>query len=51
MSNEMSKLVLVSADSLESYIQTVNRYPMLTPEREKELAEALHYDQYSRPSR
>ena len=44
MSNEMSKLVLVSADSLESYIQTVNRYPMLTPEREKELAEALHYE-------
>ena len=44
MSQEMSAMALVSTESLDSYIQTVNRYPMLTPEREKELAERLHYD-------
>ena len=31
----------VSAGSIESYIQTVNRIPLLTPERERELAERL----------
>ena len=30
-----------AASSLESYIQTVNRFPMLTPERETELARRL----------
>jgi len=30
-----------AASSLESYVQTVNRFPMLTPERETELARRL----------
>ena len=29
--------------NLNAYIQSVNAFPMLTPEREKELAEALYY--------
>ncbi|MBC7781749.1 MAG: RNA polymerase sigma factor RpoH [Proteobacteria bacterium] len=33
------------ASSLESYIQTVNRFPMLTPERETELARRLRDDE------
>ncbi|MDO6499454.1 RNA polymerase sigma factor RpoH [Photobacterium sanguinicancri] len=44
MAKAMSSMALVSADSLDSYIQTVNGYPMLTAERERELAERLHYD-------
>ncbi|GAB6262834.1 RNA polymerase sigma factor RpoH [Photobacterium sp. R1] len=44
MTKEMTSLALVSADSLESYIQSVNSYPMLTAEQERELAERLHYE-------
>ncbi|MGF1874161.1 RNA polymerase sigma factor RpoH [Photobacterium frigidiphilum] len=44
MAKEMSSMALISAGSLDSYIQTVNRHPMLTAEQEKELAERLHYD-------
>ncbi|PSW04971.1 RNA polymerase sigma factor RpoH [Photobacterium lipolyticum] len=44
MTKAMYSMALVSADSLDSYIQTVNRYPMLSAEREKELAERLHYE-------
>ncbi|WP_341488953.1 RNA polymerase sigma factor RpoH [Photobacterium damselae subsp. damselae] len=44
MSTEMPSMALVAADSLDSYIQAVNRYPMLTAEQEKELAERLHFD-------
>jgi RNA polymerase sigma-32 factor len=44
MAKEMSSMALVSTGSLDSYIQTVNRHPMLTVEQEKELAERLHYD-------
>ncbi|MDO6708504.1 RNA polymerase sigma factor RpoH [Photobacterium sp. 1_MG-2023] len=44
MTKEMTSLALVSADSLDSYIQSVNGYPMLTAEQERELAERLHYE-------
>ena len=43
MAKQIAPMVIVSTDSLDSYIQTVNGYPMLTPEREKELAESLFY--------
>ncbi|MBD8513335.1 RNA polymerase sigma factor RpoH [Photobacterium sp. WH77] len=44
MTKEMTSLALVSADSLEGYIRSVNSHPMLTAEQERELAERLHYD-------
>ncbi|MGR2765992.1 RNA polymerase sigma factor RpoH [Photobacterium ganghwense] len=44
MTQEMTSMALVSADSLESYVQSVNSYPMLTAEQERELAERLHFD-------
>jgi RNA polymerase sigma-32 factor len=44
MATKNTPMMTVSADSLESYIQTVNSYPMLTPEKEKSLAEALYFD-------
>ncbi|WP_041393818.1 RNA polymerase sigma factor RpoH [Photobacterium profundum] len=44
MAKQMSSMALIFAGSLDSYIQTVNRHPMLSAEQEKELAERLHYD-------
>ena len=44
MAQEMTSMALVSADSLDSYIQSVNSYPMLSAEQERELAERLHDD-------
>jgi RNA polymerase sigma-32 factor len=43
MANQAYKMALVTQDSLDSYIRSVNSYPMLTPEEERELAERLHY--------
>ncbi|MGL6262059.1 RNA polymerase sigma factor RpoH [Vibrio sp. WXL103] len=36
-------MAAVTQDSLDSYIQSVNSYPMLTADEERELAERLHY--------
>ncbi len=36
-------MTLVTQDSLDSYIRSVNTYPMLTAEEERSLAERLHY--------
>ncbi|RMN27191.1 RNA polymerase sigma factor RpoH [Pseudomonas coronafaciens pv. zizaniae] len=36
---------LVPGANLEAYVQTVNSIPLLTPERERELAESLYYEQ------
>ncbi|UXI01391.1 RNA polymerase sigma factor RpoH [Photobacterium sp. TY1-4] len=44
MAQEMTSLALVSTDSLDSYVQSVNGYPMLSAEQERELAERLHYE-------
>ncbi|WP_299017267.1 RNA polymerase sigma factor RpoH [uncultured Photobacterium sp.] len=44
MAQEMTSMALVSAESLDGYIQSVNSYPMLSAEQERELAERLHYD-------
>ncbi|MGF1685217.1 RNA polymerase sigma factor RpoH [Photobacterium japonica] len=44
MAQEMTSMALVSADSLDSYVQSVNHYPMLSAEQERELAERLHFD-------
>lgn len=44
MSNQMYSMALVTQDSLDSYIRSVNSYPMLTAEEERALAERLHYD-------
>ncbi len=43
MTNQAYPMALVSQDSLDSYIRSVNSYPMLTAEEERELAERLHY--------
>ncbi|MCG7498912.1 RNA polymerase sigma factor RpoH [Vibrio sp. Of7-15] len=43
MSNEMYSMALVTQDSLDSYIRSVNSYPMLTAEEERDLAERVHY--------
>ncbi|CAM3154487.1 RNA polymerase sigma factor RpoH [Vibrio rarus] len=43
MANKAFSMALVSQDSLDSYIRSANGYPMLTAERERELAERLHY--------
>ncbi|KII80278.1 RNA polymerase sigma factor RpoH [Vibrio renipiscarius] len=44
MSNQVYPMVVVSQDSLDSYIRSVNSYPMLTPDEERGLAERLHYN-------
>ncbi|MBL3636077.1 RNA polymerase sigma factor RpoH [Pseudomonas syringae pv. actinidiae] len=36
---------LVPGANLEAYVHTVNSIPLLTPERERELAESLYYEQ------
>ncbi|QIW15275.1 RNA polymerase factor sigma-32 [Pasteurellaceae bacterium RH1A] len=38
-------LPMPQGGNLESYIRMANQYPILTPEREKELAERLYYDE------
>lgn len=43
MTNQAYPMVLVSQDSLDSYIRSVNGYPMLSADEERELAERLHY--------
>ncbi|ENK0809125.1 RNA polymerase sigma factor RpoH [Vibrio fluvialis] len=43
MTNQVYPMALVSQDSLDSYIRSVNSYPMLTAEEEREMAERLHY--------
>ncbi len=43
MTNQAYLMALVSQDSLDSYIRSVNSYPMLSAEEERELAERLHY--------
>ncbi len=43
MATEVYALSSVSQDSLDSYLQEVNGYQMLSAEEEKELAERLHY--------
>lgn len=43
MTNKTFSMALVSHDSLDSYISSVNGYAMLTAEKERELAERLHY--------
>lgn len=43
MTNQTYTMALVSQDSLDSYIRSVNSYPMLTQEEEQSLAERLHY--------
>lgn len=43
MANQTYPMALVTQDSLDSYIRSVNSYPMLTAEQERELAERLHY--------
>ena len=44
MTNQAYPMAVVTQDSLDSYIRTVNGYPMLTAEEERELAERLHYE-------
>ncbi len=43
MTNQTYSMALVSQDSLDGYIRSVNSYPMLTAEEERGLAERLHY--------
>lgn len=43
MSKEMYSMAVVSQDSLDSYLRSVNSYPMLTAEEERDLAERLHF--------
>jgi RNA polymerase sigma-32 factor len=43
MTNQAYPMALVTQDSLDSYIRSVNSYPMLTAEEEHELAERLYY--------
>ncbi|WP_159359261.1 RNA polymerase sigma factor RpoH [Vibrio cholerae] len=43
MTNQAYLMALVSQDSLDSYIRSVNGYPMLSADEERELAERLHY--------
>ncbi|MCV5856635.1 RNA polymerase sigma factor RpoH, partial [Escherichia coli] len=43
MTKEAYPMALVTQDSLDSYIRSVNSYPMLTADEERELAERLHY--------
>ncbi|PTC02061.1 RNA polymerase sigma factor RpoH [Vibrio mediterranei] len=44
MANQAYPMALVTQDSLDGYIHSVNSYPMLTADEERELAERLHYD-------
>ncbi|EGU36177.1 RNA polymerase factor sigma-32 [Vibrio ichthyoenteri ATCC 700023] len=44
MTNQVYAMAAVSQDSLDSYIRSVNSYPMLTPDEERGLAERLHYN-------
>mgnify|MGYP000120537039 CR=1 FL=1 len=44
MANQAYPMAVVTQDSLDSYIRTVNSYPMLTADEERGLAERLHYD-------
>ncbi|NAX22909.1 RNA polymerase sigma factor RpoH [Vibrio sp. V39_P1S14PM300] len=43
MAEQAYPMALVTQDSLDSYIRSVNSYPMLTADEERELAERLHY--------
>ncbi len=43
MTNQAYPMALVSQDSLDSYIRSVNGYPMLSADEARELAERLHY--------
>ncbi|MGL6025703.1 MAG: RNA polymerase sigma factor RpoH [Vibrio sp.] len=43
MTNQAYPMALVTQDSLDSYIRSVNGYPMLSADEERELAEQLHY--------
>lgn len=43
MTDQMYPMALVSQDSLDSYIRSVNSYPMLSADEERDLAERLHY--------
>ncbi|CAH0534746.1 RNA polymerase sigma factor RpoH [Vibrio stylophorae] len=43
MSTEMYSMALVPKDSIDSYLQKVSKFDMLTAEQERELAERLHY--------
>ncbi|WP_063664507.1 RNA polymerase sigma factor RpoH [Aliivibrio fischeri] len=43
MSKEMYSMAVVSQDSIDSYLRSVNSYPILTVAEERELAERLHY--------
>ncbi|MCL9783568.1 RNA polymerase sigma factor RpoH [Vibrio sp. S4M6] len=44
MTSQAYPVALVTQDSLDSYIRSVNSYPMLTAEEERSLAERLHYN-------
>lgn len=44
MTKKMFPMPLVSSDSIESYIQSVNSFKMLTADGERELAERLYYN-------
>ncbi|EFP95472.1 RNA polymerase sigma factor RpoH [Vibrio caribbeanicus] len=44
MTTQAYPMTAVTQDSLDSYVRSVNSYPMLTAEEERELAERLHYD-------
>ncbi|SDH88918.1 RNA polymerase sigma-32 factor [Vibrio xiamenensis] len=44
MTNQAYPMAVVTQDSLDSYIRSVNSYAMLTAEEERELAERLYYD-------
>ncbi|PWI31869.1 RNA polymerase sigma factor RpoH [Vibrio albus] len=43
MTNQTYSMALVTQDSLDGYIRSVNSYPMLTADEERGLAERLHY--------
>ncbi|WP_413113091.1 RNA polymerase sigma factor RpoH [Thaumasiovibrio sp. DFM-14] len=44
MTQKLYPMAVVSADSLDGYISSVNRHPMLSADEERELAERLHYE-------
>lgn len=43
MTTQAYPMALVTQDSLDGYIRSVNSYPMLTADEERDLAERLHY--------
>ncbi len=45
MTKEIYALGPLSQDSLDSYLQQVNSYPMLSADEEHELAQSLHYEE------